>query len=493
MNVSDYLLDRGHPTDPAVIDAQRSYSYAELRVAAARCAAHLAELELAPGSRVGLLGANSFFWVAAYLAIIKLDLVAVPLSDRLPAEGVRQGLTQVDCAAVAVDRRSLRRVRHALPEHLPVITDAVLDSPAGRRPDHGSAAPAWDAALMFTSGTTAGPKAVRVTHENIRANTDAIVASLGLRRDDRVLVILPFHYCFGASLLHTHLRVGGCLVLCTSFTYPETAVDLMAAHGCTEFAGVPSSFQLLLRASSFAGRSLPDLRLLQAAGGRLSEATVDELTAAKPDVDLFLMYGQTEATARLSCLPPERLADKKSSIGRGIPGVELRVLDEHGAPVAPGRPGEIYARGAGISPGYLDDPEATAAKFTEHGLRTGDLAVVDEDGDIHVVDRRDDFIKSWGYRISSQQVEGCALRLPDVVHAAAIGVPDDRAGEAVILFLVRRPGSPLDEDDVLALCRRHLARHEVPQSVVFVDAMPMNASGKIVKKQLRALPLAASG
>ena len=155
------------------------------------------------------------------------------------------------------------------------------------------------------------------------------------------------------------------------------------------------------------------------------------------------MYGQTEATARLSCIAPDKLTEKPGSIGKGIPGVTLRVLDEGGQPVPPGQRGEIYATGANISPGYYGDPAESTAKFTPHGLRTGDLAVVDDDGYIYIVDRRDDFIKSWGHRISSQEVEAAALRMPQLVSVAVVGVPDDAAGETLALFATTRPGAEI--------------------------------------------------
>jgi acyl-CoA synthetase (AMP-forming)/AMP-acid ligase II len=340
---------------------------------------------------------------------------------------------------------------------------------------------------MFTSGTTARPRAVRVTHRNIQANTGSIKGYLGLRRDDRALVILPFFYCYGASLLHSHLRAGGRVVLLNSFVFPERALDLLEQEECTVFAGVPSTFQLLLRAASFSKRELPSLRLIQQAGGKLPPILVNELLAAPNDASVFLMYGQTEATARLSYVPPEKLREKSGSIGRGIPGVELRVLNEAGHPVAPGEQGEIYARGENISPGYFGDPVGSASKFTTLGLRTGDLATVDEEGYIFVVDRRDDFIKSWGHRVSGQEVEAAALRLDRVVSAAAIGVPDLEAGEAITLFVLPGPGSAVTPEEVLAVCREHLAKHLVPHTVLVVDTMPLNGNGKVDKSRLREL------
>lgn len=494
LNAGDYLLDVGTPDDVALVDADRHHSYAELRTAAATVAAALSAVGLPAGSRVGVLGANSLFWVAAYLAIMKLNHVAVPFSDKLTVEDVRRNVNAADCAAVFVDRRCLRRFLPAFGENIEVITDEVLMS--SREPRWPAAAPTdpgADAVLMFTSGTTNVPKAVRVTHGNIQANTESIISYLGLRRDDRALVILPFYYCYGASLLHTHLRVGARLVLCNSFVFPETAIDLLQTRECTVFAGVPSSFQLLLRAGSFATRALPTLRIIQQAGGKLSPILIDELLAAKPAAQLFVMYGATEATARLSYLPPEKLTEKMGSIGKGIPGVELRVLGEDMKPVKPGETGEIYATGKSISPGYYADPKGSTSKFTPHGLRTGDLATVDSDDYIFIVDRRDDFIKSWGYRVSSQEVEACALRMEHLVSVAAIGVPDSEAGEAITLFVMPRPGSDITPDDVINCCRKHLPKYMMPRRVVLLDAMPLNANGKIAKRKLRELAGAQTG
>jgi len=492
-NTSDYLLANAAQDRVALVEADVRYTYGQLRSAAGRLAAELAALDLPPGSRVGVLGPNSLFWVAAYLAVMKLNHVVVPFSDKLTPDEVRRNAALVGCSAVFADRRVLRRLATAFGDGIVVLTDEALRS--GQRPYWPYPVPVdpnTDAVLMFTSGTTSLPKAVRVTHDNIQANTDSIITFLELRSDDRVLVILPFFYCYGASLLHTHLRYGGRVIVCNSFAFPETALDLLEREECTVLAGVPSSFQLLLRASTFARRALPSLRLIQQAGGKLPPVLIEELLAAKPAAKLFVMYGQTEATARLSYLPPDMLRKKPGSVGKGIPGVELRVLNENCNPVAPGDRGEIYATGANISPGYYEDPEGSVAKFTPYGLRTGDLAVVDDDGYIFIVDRRDDFIKSWGHRVSSQEVEAAALRMEQLVSAAVIGVPDDEAGEAVTLFVTVRPGAVVTPDEILAVCRQHLAKYMVPRSVLILDALPLNASGKIAKPRLREMAAAGA-
>jgi long-chain acyl-CoA synthetase len=494
-SATDHLLAAGREQDPAVLEAGGETSFGALRSTVAALAGALRDHGVPPGSRVGVLGPSSTFWVAGYLAGMQ-EHVAVPFSDKVDAAEVAARIERVDCRAVFLDRRLARRYADAIPEHVVVVTDAVLDDDAGPELARREIAqaevprpadPDADAVLLFTSGTTAAAKVVRLTHRNVVANTESIVQYLGLTREDRMLVVLPFFYCFGLSLLHTHLRVGGSVSLCNSFVFPEVALDQLERDRCTGFAGVPSSYQLLLRASSFQTRELPHLRTLQQAGGKLSPALVEDLVRTRPATRLFVMYGQTEATARLSYLPPELALTKAGSVGRGIPGVELRVLAADGRQVAPGEVGEIYAHGDNVSPGYLDDPEESASKFPSGALRTGDLATVDEEGYVFVVDRVDDFIKSWGHRIASQEVEDCVMRIPDLVSAAAVGLPDPESGEAVVVAVTRRPGSEVTADDVLTFARAELPRHVAPRWVTLLDELPLNANGKTDKRQLRDL------
>jgi long-chain acyl-CoA synthetase len=199
------------------------------------------------------------------------------------------------------------------------------------------------------------------------------------------------------------------------------------------------------------------------------------------------MYGQTEATARLSYLPPPLLGAKLGSIGRGIPGVTLRVMGDDGHEVNPGDVGEIYAWGDSICPGYLGEPETSAQKFIDGVLHTGDLATVDEDGFIYIVDRKADFIKSYGIRVSSQQIENCIVELPEVVTAAVIGEPDLVRGEAIKAFVVLRAGGHLTANDILAHCAGRLANYMRAKEVAFIDQLPINAHGKIMKTELRKL------
>ncbi|QBX57427.1 AMP-dependent synthetase [Nocardioides seonyuensis] len=489
-NASEFLLDQGRSEDVAVIDATGHHTYADLRRAVALQSRQLRAWGLAPGSRVGLLGANSFFWVASYLAIMRTGHTAVPLAAVLTPEDAVSKMAHVGCEALLIDERLSRRFASVLSAARRTATSTGLHEASASDASvvlEEAAPPAETAVLVFTSGTTSRPRAVRVGHDNLVANTSSIVAYLELARDDRMLVVLPFSYCFGASLLHTHLAVGGSVRICETQAFPESIIEAIEGDECTGFAGVPSSYQLLLRASTFESRPLPSLKHLQQAGGRLPNAQVERVAAAQPHARLFVMYGQTEATSRLAYLPPAFLSSKLGSVGRAIPGVHLRITDETGANVPAGTVGEIRVRGENVTHGYWEDPQGTAEKYVDGELLTGDYGRMDEDGFLHVVDRRDDFIKSWGYRVSSHEVEDAVLELGGVAGAAAVGRPDAEAGEAVVLFATLRPGCDLSESQIRAHLRSRLAKHLVPQEIQLLDDLPLNQNGKVLKTRLREL------
>jgi long-chain acyl-CoA synthetase len=487
MNFVDYLFEFVNDNSTAIITKDAKYTFLDVKKLIGNAINELTSMNIKAGDRVGILGVNSAFWIASYLAIIKLGAVAVPLSTLLSSEDLKRNLEFVDCKLIFIDKTLIPKFSIILSEirfinhsdlslqSKPTIWPATL-------PDFDENS---DATLMFTSGTTSHPRAVRVTHLNLRANTESITKYLELSTNDIIMVVLPFFYCFGASLLHTHFRAGGGLVLGNSFTYPETILDLMESTQCTELAGVPSTYQILLRNSTFPNRPLPSLRKMQQAGGKLHNPLIMELIQTHPQAKVYVMYGQTEATARLSYLPPEFLQSKLGSIGKGIPEVSLKVMNEDNLPIKAGEIGEIVAFGKNISPGYLNNPEATSQKFVDGGLRTGDLATIDDDEFIYIVDRKDDFIKSYGYRISSYEIETCVTQIPDVVASAVIGIPDEIAGENIVAFVVLREESTCSAKEIILHCRNSLPKHMVPKEVVFIPALPMNAHGKVVKSELK--------
>jgi acyl-CoA synthetase (AMP-forming)/AMP-acid ligase II len=489
MNTADYLLENSIDRDIALITSKTQFTYSELKEASARILGELLSLGVCPSDRVGILGDNSLFWAACYLAVLKLPAVAVPLPTVSTSEDIQNKLKFTESETLLIDKKSERKFSGSLPENLQLIKGDVLETegPSSWESNDANFHVDQDAALMLTSGTTARPRAVRITHRNIQANTDSIVEYLELSSRERILAVLPFYYCFGTSLLHTHLRVGGSLALCNTFAYPETALDMIEATDATGLAGVPSTYQTLLRNTSFPRRKIRSLKKVQQAGGKLPRVFISELIAALPDSHVYVMYGQTEATARLSYLQPDLLETKLGSIGKDIPGVTLRVLNDSGNEVKPGDVGEIIATGDNISPGYLNDLEASAEKFIDGHLYTGDLATVDDDGYIFIVDRKSDFIKTFGHRVSSQEIEAKILQIPSVIAAAAIGVPDDLMGEAIKVFVVLQKKATLTPEEIINHCQQTLARHMIPKEVRIIDSLPMNPHGKVVKSALKKL------
>lgn len=300
------------------------------------------------------------------------------------------------------------------------------------------------------------------------------------------MTVLPFHYCFGASLLHTHFRVGGSLVIDRTFVYLERFLMRLRETGCTGFSGVPTHFQVLLRRSRIAKMTFPALRFVLQAGGHLAPVFLRELRDALPNTRIFVSYGQTEATARLSYLPPDKLTEKIGSIGIGIPGVKLQVFNEKGQPVRPGETGEIVAEGRNITRGYWGAEDETAARFRNGKLYTNDLATVDEDGYIFIAGRAADFLKCGGKRVSCRAIEEKLLEYDGLVEAAVIGTPDEVLGEAVLAFVVAKvKDSPDFEQNFLNHCRRSLPLPFLPKKIVVLDSLPKNHAGKVLKSSLR--------
>ena len=496
-DVTRFLLDGKDAARLALRMMDREHTYGELRSVSLAVAQYLMRAGGKKGDRVLLVSDNSLFWVAAYLGTLRAGLVSVPLPPNIAAPDFDYILQTTEPQFAFVQSRlgaSIRdrhqKVALITDQETPSLPDAVtlgrLDTDGAHLSGELPNVESHDlAALMFTSGSTGKPHGVMVSHANIAANTESIVEYLHLTASDRIMTVLPFHYCFGTSLLHTHLRVGASLVIDPRFMYPEKVLERMLETECTGFAGVPSHFQILLGKSSLRKKTFPHLRYVQQAGGHLASSFVRELRQVLPTTKIFVMYGQTEATARLSFVPPELLDEKPGSIGKAIPGVKLRVLDECGEDVTQGRVGEIVAEGANVAQGYWRAPEDSAVSFRDGKLYTGDLGTIDEDGFIYVVDRAKDFIKCGGKRVSCRQIEEQLLEFGELLEAAVVGMPHPVLGEAVKAFVVPRIQSDGFMDRLLLFCKEQLPASLVPQEVVVLDALPKNSSGKVLKQELK--------
>jgi len=492
---------RRFPDKCALVHDERRFSYQELDELADRLARWLLSIGVAAGDRVVILLGNSPEYVVSYYGILKAGAVAVPLNPELKPAGLLPILLSIEPKAVILSWRQRPMMCQLDLDSLGVKQLLVVDNRRKLSPGIGcpvthwnnalatsaaalQAAPATDAnlaSIIFTSGSTGVPKGVMLTHRNIVANTDSIVRYLQLGPDDVQMVVLPFFYVMGKSLLNTHIAVGGRVVINNRFAFPAAVVKEMITEQVTGFSGVPSTYAHLLHKSPLAScrEQLTSLRYCSQAGGHMSRATKEALLKALPEqTRLFVMYGATEAAARLSYVEPERLTAKIDSIGRPIPGVTMKILDPDGNELPCGQVGEIVASGSNITPGYWRDPLATAAALGPHGYRTGDLGYRDQDGYFFLAGRKDHQLKVGGHRINPQEIEEVLMTTGLCVESVVLGLDDPLQGQRLVALVVPQ-NDTCSVQNLVRACATRLPRHKLPGQIACVAALAKQANGKI--------------
>jgi acyl-CoA synthetase (AMP-forming)/AMP-acid ligase II len=503
------------PDAPALATPQVRLTYGDLAQRVRDLAGHLADRGVSGGDRVIVALPTSPAAAVAALAVQALGACAVEIDRGTGSAGFATVLRQVRprfAILAAQDAQHWRSAAEAaelawiwtlgparggatVPARgtTALLADGVLPPEArGLEPPPRTAVSEDAPALvLFTSGSTGTPRGVVQTFRNLAANSRSIVEYLGLGPSDRAMLILPFHYCYGRSVLQTHLYAGGSVFLDPRFMYPRVVMEATGSEGCTGFAGVPMTFEILRREVDLSAIPMPRLRYVTQAGGPMRPETIRWARQAFAPARLFVMYGQTEATARLAYLPPDRGEDKLGSIGIPIPGVQLSVVDEAGRELPAGEVGHLVARGENVTPGYLEAPEDTAAILREGWLWTGDLARRDEEGFLFLVGRAKEMLKIGGHRVSPIEIEVVLAEHPAVAETAVVGAPDAIQGEVAVAFVVLRPGVAAEANGLRRFCRERLPASKVPSHVQIVEAMPRNASGKPLKAELAARARAA--
>ncbi len=452
-------------------------SASDLRRLIPNFGAQLLAAGLKAGDRILIGCALSPGCCIAYLGAMYAGLVPVPVEKGALDSAGHQMLEGTGARAVWTEKQT----RFAWKRGKDFIT---LDGrPADLEVSSLAPAPCREnslAVLVRTSGSTGTPRFVMVTHGNLTANTEAIVRSQNLSSDDRAMLILPVSYCFGASVLHSHLYQGGGVVFDRRFMFPDKVLHSMNKYHCTTFAGVPTVYNILLRRSNIRSIPMPSLRRFLQAGGPLAPQQVIEMRDAVPSASFYVMYGQTEATARISVLDPERLAKKLGSVGRALDNLTVRIADEDGKDLALGQVGEVLVKGPSISAGYFDDPEASRRVFDDGWLRTGDLAHLDEDGYIWIHGRKADFLKTRGVRVSFAEIEAKVAAVPGVYECAVAAVAHPEAGEALALYIVPDKKARNVARDI----RRSLPVHWTCDSINIVSGIPKTFRGKVSRASL---------
>jgi len=504
---------RTFPDKEAVWYQDRWMTYGEIETEANRVGQFLAAKGLRRGERVAIVMENSFTFVTTYFGILKAGGVVVGLNTEVTSEDLEYLVINSEARFLFINHNRLRLLKPVQAKLTTllgiVVSGGAPDSAASAAADAGGKPaelfsyesiieqyPAERplarpididlAEIVYTSGSTGVPKGVMLSHLNLTSNMRSIAEYLHLSPEDRIMVVLPFTYIYGKSLLLTHVLVGASMVIDNRFVYPNKVLETMKATEVTGFAGVPSTFSILLNRSSLRDYEFPALRYVTQAGGHMAPSLQKEVSEAFHPAVLYVMYGATEAAPRLSYLEPSMLMPKLGSIGTPVPNVDLFVADEKGRPLPTGEEGEIVARGSNIMQGYWKDPEGTR-EVLKHGLYfTGDLGKQDEDGYFFIVGRKKDILKVKGFRVSAKEIEEKLLEIDDIIETAVIGVPDPVLGEAVKAFVVTRDGSEITDKEILAYLKPHLSTYKLPKFIEFRDSLPKNKSGKIMKTELSA-------
>lgn len=488
---------QAHAARAALVFADRTTSYEELNLRSNRVANALADAGIGHGDRVAYLGLNTDAFFEFLFGAAKLGAVLVPVNWRLAPPEVAFILSDSGARLVLCDDE-----RHALA----LAAIGELDREAELiclgeqfetwRDQAAASDPMIDVAVediavqMYTSGTTGTPKGAMMAHRNFAAQreNDALLGEWAIWAGDDVnLVALPLFHIGGLGWSLVGLQYGT-----TNIIHPSPAPDAILRdierHRISQMLLVPAVLQEMVTLAEQGGYDLSSVRVISYGAAPMSPALLDRMIAVF-GCRFAQLYGMTEATGTVSCLPPEdhdpKLGDRMKSCGRALPLVEFSIRDAEGAELPSGEIGELYVRSPAIMVGYCNLPDQTEKAFEGEWYKTGDAGYLDADGYFFICDRIKDMIISGGENVYPAEVENAIYSMGGITECAVIGVPDEKWGETVKAFLVAEPGKQFDTDDLTARLRQRLAGYKLPRLFEFVDALPRNASGKILKTQLR--------
>jgi len=488
-----------YPDLPLVWRPQAPASFAEVDRASDRVAAALARGGIRPGDRVALYCINDLSFVQAYLGIQKAGGVVVPVNLLIGSEEITYILNDAGVRALIYHQAMADRVggfRGAL-EDLALVccigdqanddTDQLFSEWLAVEGERQAVEvdPREDlAAILYTSGTTGRPKGAMLTHHNLVSNTRSVQQALQLQPGvERLLVVLPMFHSFAATVGMLTPCLHGLTIVPVPKFDPALVSRVIGESRATVFLGVPSMYNLILR--------LPDEQAAQwqsirfgAAGGAAMPVELLSQFEARYGFPILEGDGPTECSP-VTCVNPLDGTRKPGSVGLPVPDVQMIIMDDNGQPLSDGEIGEICVSGPNVMKGYWNQPQSTAETFFGEWVRTGDLGYRDEDGYFFMVDRIKDMIIVNGMNVYPRMIEEVLYQHPDILEAAVIGEPHESHGEIVVAHVVPTPDAALDIATVKAHCRKHLGQHQLPRKVVLREALPKNATGKILKRELR--------
>ncbi len=490
------------PDKAAVLCGDTRWTYREFDTLVTRLAAGLHGMGVEPNGRVAVLARNSHGFAALRFALARLGAVMVPINFMLKAEEVAYILSHSGAKVLATDSELTPLAREAAAMNTQVDSFIWIPSEDASVPSEGmhtfdelaqcsDALPAVPlqstdlAQIVYTSGTESSPKGAMLTHDAVLWQYASCVINAEIAESDCTLHALPLYHCAQLDVFFGPAIYVGSTNIITSKPVPDHLLKLLEQHQISSFFAPPTVWIGLLRSPMFDASKLQALAKGYYGASIMPVEVLKELSQRLPNVRLWNLYGQTEIAPLATMLAPEDQLRKPGSCGKAVINVETRVVDEQMQDVAVGEVGEIVHRSPHLMLGYLNDEDKTAAAFSGGWFHSGDLATIDDEGYITVVDRKKDMIKTGGENVASREVEEMIYQLPAVSEVAVIGLPDTKWVEAVTAVIVLKEGQTLNEAQVIEHCQAHMAGFKAPKRVIFTQALPKNPSGKVLKRDLR--------
>ena len=496
---------RKFPDKEALVFGDTRLTYRDFNCRINRLAHAFLEMGVGKGEKVALLMTNCNQYLECYFALAKIGAVAVPVNFRLHPDEITYIVNNADAVSVVVGEQFVDTVR-GIQKALPLVRQyiSVAAAPSEGMLDYETLIQRYpeeeplilveenDAAfIMYTAGTTGRPKGAVITHKNQVIMW--LLAALQVTSEPGVGNLWDFRVCSPPPLFHlasfgycqAHLLVGATVVLPTQVFDPREIMEIIEREKINSILLIPAMANFLLLFPDIDKYDFSSLRIWVSGAAVLPTQTRKAMTERFPGLLVYDCFGQTETGALVSIIGPSESERKVASVGRGLPLIQIRVVDDEDRDVPVGEIGEAVYQGPNIMKEYYRDPEGTARAMRNGWFHSGDMVRRDEDGYIYIVDRKTDMIISGGENVYPAEVEEVLYRHPKIMEAAVIGVYDEQWGEAVKAVVVPKPGETLTEEEVIEFCKQHLASYKKPRSVDFTDALPRSATMKVLKTVLR--------
>ncbi|TCZ77102.1 long-chain fatty acid--CoA ligase [Paenibacillus albiflavus] len=496
MNLSERLRSNAqhYPNSLSYDYLGEQVTYQELDDRVNRFTYQLAAKGIGKGDVVALLLGNNPYFVTAYYGVIRAGAIVVPINPTFTSRELSYILTTSKCKLI-IAHSALQPVLNGLRSQLAELQSIIYAEPVENElnmellmeeVDEQLSLPELDeedvAVILFTSGTTGNPKGAMLTHRNLYSNAVACCELFEMTRDDRIIAVLPLFHVFCMTVcMNAPIICGSSMVIMPKFS-PVDVVNTIRDTRATLFAGVPTMYNYIMQLPNVSAADFSSLRLAVSGGAPIPVSLLENFSE-RFQVQIQEGYGLSEASP-VTAFNPIRGKRKPGSVGLNIPSVMNMVVDSEGLEVPRGEIGELIVKGPNVMKGYLGMPEETSLTIKDDWLYTGDLATMDEEGYIYIVDRKKDLILVGGYNVYPREVEEVLYQHPAIIEAAVIGVPDEQLGEAVKAYIVRKDAALMDEE-IRAFLQDKLVKYKIPKYIEYIAELPKNSSGKILRKSLR--------